>query len=156
MPNTMITYLNDHLAGATFAMALLKRFADTYPEEDLANFADDLSLQISEDRDVLEALVREVGGRTSPARIAVGWLIEKISRCKLRLAHGHFGAFEALETLSLGILGKVALWQALQVATTSHRALRGIDLEHLVSRAQAQHREVERQRIAVAGSALSE
>ena len=46
---------------------------------------------------------------------ALGWIAERVSRIKLK--HDDptgIGAFEAFETISLGILGKRALWEALQ------------------------------------------
>jgi hypothetical protein len=59
-----------------------------------------------------------------------------------------------LETLSLGIAGKQALWSALRVAPQAP-AIAGLDLEELEERAMSQRERVEMERIALARTALS-
>jgi hypothetical protein len=55
-----------------------------------------------------------------------------------------------LEFLSLGITGKLKLWRALEVATTSNPRLRGLDFHQLAARAETQHAQVENWRLQVA------
>jgi hypothetical protein len=72
-----------------------------------------------------------------------------VSRFKLRhSAADGLGTFEALETLALGILGKLALWRAL--AVTVDTRVHGVDFEQLITRAQAQHARLEESRLQVA------
>jgi uracil-DNA glycosylase family 4 len=79
------------------------------------------------------------------------WLGEKVSRLKLRHHAGDgLGLFESLEFLSLGITGKLKLWRALEVATTSNPRLRGLDFHQLAARAETQHAQVEKWRLPVA------
>jgi hypothetical protein len=61
---------------------------------------------------------------------------------------------EALETLALGILGKLALWRALAVVAATDARLRGLDFDSLAARAQAQHARVEERRIEAALTAF--
>ena len=68
--------------------------------------------------------------------------------------HPELGTFEALETLALGILGKLALWRALAVVAATDARLRGIDFDSLAARAQAQHARVEERRIEAALTAF--
>ena len=54
-----------------------------------------------------------------------GWLVEKLSEIKLHLDDAGDGALrrlEALETVSLGIAGKAALWHALAAAASDRPA----------------------------------
>ena len=82
------------------------------------------------------------------ARVALGWGTEKL----LRLKPG--GRFEDLETLSLGVEGKLALWEALQRAYGDDSRLRGVDLDALSARARSQRRRIEQQRLDAADEAL--
>jgi hypothetical protein len=58
---------------------------------------------------------------------AAGWLSEKTTRLKFGHSMANsFGTFQAIEFLSLGILGKVALWRALETLSLSDSRLSGI------------------------------
>jgi hypothetical protein len=54
------------------------------------------------------------------------------------------------ETLALGIMGKVALWQALLAVAPDYPQLVEADLIRLAARAREQHSQVERIRLAAA------
>lgn len=56
--------------------------------------------------------------------------------------------------LALGILGKHALWGTLKIVAEKDDRLRGIDLEQLMVRAQAQHAQIEESRLLVARTAF--
>ena len=97
------------------------------------------------------------GITVSETRKATGWLVEKLSEIKLRLDDAGDGALrrlEALETVSLGIAGKHALWQALAAAAEDAPELGGLDYVHLVQRAETQREAVERLRLQAAREAL--
>jgi hypothetical protein len=84
---------------------------------------------------------------------AIGWLAGTLSRAKLHpQISGPLGRLEALETLAIGIQGKLALWRALRVAVDP--SLTGADYEHLSARALAQSDEVEARRLDVARAVL--
>ena len=130
-------YLNDHLSGATAGVELARRIT---PGE--------LADEIDEDRDVLLEVMQRLSVGRDRARIALGWGTEKV----LRLKPG--GRFVELETLSLGVEGKLALWAALRRAYGDDPRLRGIDLDALSARARAQRDRIEQQRLDAAGEAL--
>jgi hypothetical protein len=77
--------------------------------------------------------------------------MEKATRLKLGSGNDLFSTFEALEFLTLGILGKEALWRALKSAAPSESRLRGYDFNSLAVRAHTQYEKVEQQRLAFAG-----
>ena len=55
-----------------------------------------------------------------------------------------------MELLALGIHGKLSLWKALQVASSSDPRLREYDFQSLSRRAQQQYGEVENKRVGLA------
>jgi hypothetical protein len=156
MSDALGTYLQDHLAGAAVAVQLLETLRDDHPNEPLGRFAGELLVEIEADRAVLRALAERIGAATSPLKDATAWLTEKLARLKLgRSVAGALGTYEALETLALGILGKLALWEALAVVLPTQPRLHGIDLDRLIARAKQQHAHVEAQRLSAARIALS-
>jgi hypothetical protein len=130
-------YLNDHLSGATAGVELARRVA---PGE--------LADEIDEDRGVLLEVMQRLSVGRDRARIALGWGTEKV----LRLKPG--GRFVDLETLSLGVEGKLALWVALHHAYGDDPRLRGVDLDALSARARSQRRRIEQLRLDAADEAL--
>ena len=101
---------------------------------------------IAADRQQLEAFIAQLGIAVSAPRNATDWLVEKLSELKLHLDDAGDGALrrlEALETLSLGIAGKAALWQALAAVADQVPELSALDYPRLSERAAAQHAVVE-------------
>ena len=157
MSHPLATYLHDHHAGSVLAINLLESLRDQHDGEPLGTFARELLVEIEADQAVLDDLAERVGAKSSGFKEAAAWLAERITRLKLgRNAAGPLGTLEALELLSLGILGKVALWRALETIADTDARLDGIDLKSLILRAQAQHLLVEERRLEVAGTALRE
>ncbi len=99
----------------------------------------------------------ELGIHRSRAKNAAAWLAERASRLKpngrLR-GEPSMQRLHELETLSLGIAGKLALWQALRVVPEV-AAFAGIDLPALEERARSQRERVEAERMAFARAALA-
>jgi hypothetical protein len=155
MSERLATYLNDHLAGARFAVELLEQMRDAHRSEPLGPFAQEMLDEIGKDRAVLQDLAERVGGGDNTLREATAWLAQKTSRLKLGLGDGNeLGTFESLETLALGVLGKRALWQALALIADTNPSVRGPDYDHLIARAEAQYEQVEARRMEIAQKAL--
>jgi hypothetical protein len=150
----LATYLEDHLAGAASALELLEMLRDQHSGH-LSGFAAELVTDVEADRQVLEALARQIGGGSSVLKDATGWLGAKLSQVKLgRSTAGTLGTLQALEALALGVLGKLALWHALAELASSDTRLSGVDLQALAGRAKAQHARVEKQRLLLSRTAL--
>jgi hypothetical protein len=111
MNNPLATYLHDHLAGSAFAIDLLETLRDHYAGEALGEQAATLVIEVQRDRETLQRIADQVGKGSANLKEAVAWVAEKASRFKLthedRMG---LGTFQALETLALGIQGKIALW----------------------------------------------
>jgi hypothetical protein len=150
------TYLNDHLAGSVIALELLDHLASTQVE--LSAFFKQLRADIDADQDELKKLMASLDLAESRTRKASAWLAEKMTELKLRFDDpkgGPLRLFESLEALSLGIEGKRSLWMALMAAAEKSPALRTLDYERLMQRAQEQRDRVETQRIEMARKALT-
>ena len=148
------TYLHDHTAGAQHAIELLRALSEAHAGGPLGETADELLQQVTQDLAVLERIATKVGAQDFQVKELAGWIADKFSRLKLAPLGNAFHAFEALEFLSLGILGKRALWKALSAIATEHVELRDIDLERLIVRAEAQYEATEGMRLRMVAEAF--
>jgi hypothetical protein len=152
------TYLNDHLAGSVAAVELLDHVIKLRGIGDRRSFFQDIRSEIAQDQKVLQDLLQQIGGRESRVRQAAAWISEKLGQAKLALddpGDNQLRLFEALETLALGIQGKLLLWRALGSAAAGLPALRTLDLPALERRARAQFEQVDAERLRLARSALA-
>lgn len=152
MSNSLATYLHDHLAGSAFAIDLLESLRDHYAGEPLGELAAALVIEVRRDRETLQTIADEVGKGSSNLKEAAAWVAEKASRFKLthedRMG---LGTFQALETLALGMQGRLALWRALRAAPGDPR-LQSVNFDELILRAQNQYDQVEQSRLALASA----
>jgi hypothetical protein len=109
-------YLNDHLAGSTGGLELVKRAIGEHEGTALATFLAELRDEIAEDRHVLEELMDQLGVGADKAKVAVAWASEKAARLKLNgevRGRSPLTPLVELEALSIGIEGKRLLWLAI-------------------------------------------
>ncbi|HJV09299.1 MAG TPA: hypothetical protein VJ653_06440 [Acidimicrobiales bacterium] len=150
-------YLNDHLAGSAAAVELVERIRDNNEGTPVAAHMAGLLADIEADRDTLGAVMTRLGVvRSTPKQVA-GKVLETLSR--FRLNERVTGSPEVtllmeLETLSLGIEGKLSLWRSLG-QMGARRELAEFDLPTLASRAVSQRAGVETFRLEAAGAALA-
>jgi hypothetical protein len=153
MSDSLATYLHDHLAGSNFAIELLEFLRDQHAGEPLGDSAAVLLAEVEQDRKTLQGIIGRIGSGAPILKEAAAWLGEKLS--ELKLGRGDFGTFEALEALALGILGKLALWQALEVVAQADARLRGVDFNQLSASAEGQHSQAEKLRLQSARAAFA-
>ena len=141
-------YLTDHLAAGTAGVALARRAARSNSGSSTGEFLHRLSSEISADLETLRSVVSQLGFTASPPKEIIAAALEKVGRLKpngqLR-GYSPLSRVLELEALSVGIAGKLALWQSLQGLPLTER-LRGIDLDDLIERARRQREEVEEHR----------
>jgi len=148
-------YLNDHHAASVGAVALARRAAESNRGTRYGEVLAELAAEIEEDRQALRLIMQRLGIRVDPAKAAAAWSAEKLGRLKLNgqlTGYSPLSRLEELEILSLGVEGKLGMWQALR-----HAAGHGIpeaELEPLIKRARSQRRRLERQRLDAAVEAL--
>lgn len=147
------TYLQDHLAGARFALDLLQGLSEQTIDPPVARFASLLLNEIGDDCATLQTLVDRIGGDPSRLKEFAAWTAQKASRMKLDL-NEPIGIFEAIEMLTLGVQGKLALWNALRIVQTSDARLASLDVDRLTTRAVHQFAMLEDLRLQRAVAAL--
>jgi hypothetical protein len=156
MEDAIATYLKDHMAGAQFAISLMQRLAEAYAGEPLGDFAAELLERVESDFEILKVIAGRFEAAANPLKEAAVWVAEKFTQPKLQCnKEDPFGTFETLEFLTLGVLGKLKLWQVLSTLATSRAELQNIDFAELALRAQSQHDDLERWRRDVARKAFT-
>jgi hypothetical protein len=156
MDDPLAVYLHDHLAGSSFAVELLEKLGSEFTGTQSGDLARELLEQVQIDRKTLEQLIAKVGNASPDLYDALGWIAGRVSRIKLKHDDpAGIGAFEAFETISLGILGKHALWQALQVRQNADTRVAGPDYPALMTRAQQQYQKANQYRLELINGALS-
>jgi hypothetical protein len=155
---TLATYLNDHLAGSVAAVEMLGHLAELRRGTEQEGLFLELRTEVEQDQTVLRQMLGALGEKESRTRKAAAWITEKLGRVKLRLddpGDGELQVLEALETLGLGIQGKLALWRSLVAVADLNPQLRVLDFGRLEQRALAQYQRVESERVRAARIALA-
>jgi hypothetical protein len=151
------SYINDHLGGAKAGLAMAQRLEQDLRGEPPAETLGSLSGEIRDDLRALRAIARQMGVTENPIKQAIGSVGEKLHRLGLTaLAPGNsdLRRLRAVESLSLGVEGKLALWTALIAVAPDHPQLDLVDLHRLADRARDQRRRVEEVRHGVAREAF--
>jgi hypothetical protein len=142
-------YLTDHFAGATSGLELVRR---CWRKNEGSRFAAPLSelvREIEADRRTLLAVMRRLDVEPSLLKTSGAWVLEKVARLKPNgppLAYTALDRVVELETLTLGIAGKRALWRTLDDLFSSEDRLAGADFNALAERAEVQLATAERLR----------
>jgi hypothetical protein len=154
----MDVYLNDHLAGAMLGSNLAEQIRSHNRGTPLGELMGSLAPQIEADRQTLIGLMQRIDTSRNPVKQAGAWTTEKASRMKfwgLTSGEPELGTFLAVESLALGVLGKLSLWRALAQVADQHPAIASVDLDELTNRAQNQYDLLERERLAAGRRAFA-
>jgi hypothetical protein len=142
--DALSTYLNDHLAGATAGVELAGRIAP------------DLRPEIDQDRDTLLDIMDRLGAGRDQLKAIAAWGAEQARRARPGwLMYDGLGRLEELELLTLGVTGKLVMWEALRHALADDPRLAGVDLDVLAARARSQLERLDRRRLDAAATTLS-
>ncbi|MEA2293854.1 MAG: hypothetical protein QOE86_1493 [Solirubrobacteraceae bacterium] len=155
--NPLHVYLNDHLAGATAGVELVRTAAENHDGE-LGDFFQELADGIGADYETLTSLINQMGAKASGAKEAFAKIGAEVSESKFSgesVDDPQFGTFLTLETLSIGVEGKQCMWKALKAVEGDYAELASLDIDTLIERAQSQRDRLEGKRLEIAGSALS-
>lgn len=148
-------YLNDHLAGATAGLELVRRARGENADGELGAVLAKLEVEIADDREQLRQVMAAVGVGDDKLKVVAGWTVEKLGRLKLNgrlLGYSPLSRLVELEGLSLGIEGKAELWRML--AELADPRLADFDFAALATRADRQRAELESHRVAAGRVAL--
>lgn len=159
MTELLEVYLSDHQAGSTFGGDLAEKMASGNQGTPFGSFMAGIATEIDEDRTTLANIIEALDIGRHPVKEAASWVTEKLSR--LRFSSGVTGDEELarlmeMETLCMGIMGKLCLWQALGELsrTDPEPALAAFDFDLLAQRAQDQLDRIEPHRRAAATRAF--
>lgn len=134
-------YLNDHLAGATAGLALVRRAHGSNRGSDLGDVLEHLTVEIDRDREELLRVMRLLEVRPSRTKRAGALVAERLGRLKLNgrlTGYSPLSRVLELEGLTLGIQGKRLLWINLRESASVARRLEGVDLADMAERAERQ------------------
>jgi hypothetical protein len=150
-------YLNDHLAGSVMGSRLARRIVRQNEDNDYGANVAGVAREIEEDRATLRRLMERLGIEEQRARMAMAWVAEKAMRLKPNgnlLRYSPLSRVLELETLTMGITGKLELWRSMETVDNGHD-LHGFDFTQLARRAEAQRDLVEDLRVRAAREALN-
>jgi hypothetical protein len=138
-------YLNDHLAGSTVGLELAKRARGSNEGTEYGEVLARVAADIEEDRDALQRLMETLEVKRDHPKVLAGWVAEKLGRLKPNgqiLGYSPLSRLIELETLALGITGKLSLWEALTEVAGEDDRLDSAELARLAERAEQQRNEV--------------
>ena len=150
-------YLNDHLAGSVGARTLIEKAASHNAGTPCGDFLRDLLGEVEDDIAALEALMDRCGITRNRLKLAAGWVAERVTRLGFDehlTGSAPLSRLLELESLTLGVTGKVGLWRALREIAPDDDRLGDTDFDGLIARAQGQLEGLERHRLEAATSAL--
>jgi hypothetical protein len=153
-------YLNDHLAGATVGVGLVRRMAaSAKPGSETAAVVKPLVSEITANRSALVTMMTAVGVKVRGYKVLAAWAGEKAGRLKLNghlLSRSPLSALEETEMLRLGVEGKAAGWRTLQVVAQRDPRLDAGQLDELLARATRQSDTLESLRVSIAEQVLGD
>lgn len=150
-------YLNDHLAGSAAAIELVTEMRSNNEASTLGDLLTWLQGEIESDKASLESLMQHLDAGSSTVKQVGAAAAEKLGRLRFSERVTGSSALSRLlemETLSVGISGKLGLWRALHEVAPSRPELVAAELEHLADRARQQLDELEPHRLVAAREAL--
>ena len=156
---SLLGYLDDHLAVAAAGIQLAERCRDRDPESELGHVLHALLIEIRHDREVLERVIRVLGGSPNTIKRATALGAERMSSLRMSLPMIGLGSresarLEEIEVLSLGIEGKRLMWAALAQLSSTDERLSEFPFPDLKRQARSQRDRLERSRLRLAAEAL--
>jgi len=149
-------YLTDHLAGATAGVNLSHMAAQEHRSDEHGSFFGEIASEIKADYDTLEKLIASLGVEKSATKTAAAEIGSKMMAPKfIGGDDDELNAFITLETLSMGVEGKVCMWKALKTVEGGYPSLEDLDLDELIARGESQRERIEATRLEIAPQALA-
>lgn len=150
-------YLNDHLAGATVGLELVRRMAaSAEPGSESATVRERLVSEIAADRSALITIMTTLQIKVRGYKMFAAWA-EKAGRLKLNghlLTRSPLSDLEETEMLRLGVEGKAAGWRTLRAVAEHDSRLDTGQLDEFLARAARQSDELESLRVRIAAQVL--
>ncbi|MGH3912444.1 MAG: hypothetical protein ACRDTC_03380 [Pseudonocardiaceae bacterium] len=152
-PDLFGIYLNDHLAGATGGVELVRRAAAAHRGSATGTALTRLAAEIVEDRAALLDIMAALGIPVQRLKSYAAWAAEKLGRLKFNghlLRRSPLSGLVELEALRLGVEGKAVAWRTLRELADHDRRLDAGRLDDLLVRAHRQINTLEELRVLTA------
>ncbi len=110
-------YLNDHLAGSTVGVELVRRARGSNEGNEFEQPLAKLCAEFEQDREALVTVMTELGIGRSRLKPVLGWIGEKLGRVKPNgslVSYSPLSRVVELEGLVVGPSGKLRLWRLLE------------------------------------------
>ena len=150
-------YLEDHHSGSVDSFRLMEELAELERGTALESKLRGLHAEVSEEQQGLRALLGRIDASPSALKQAAAWISEKVGEGKLALVgrnHPGLARLQGLESLVLGLQGKMALYRVLADLAAGDPRLDG-DYPALAERTAAQQAMVEGERRAAGREAFA-
>ncbi|MGB9378339.1 MAG: hypothetical protein WCB04_12580 [Mycobacteriales bacterium] len=146
-------YLNDHLAGSTGGLELIRRIASAHRGSSAGATLDRMVVEFRDEREALMQMMAALGVPVRHYKVYGAWVFEKVGRFKLNgslLHRSPLSDLVELEGMRLGVEGKAAGWRTLRTAASRYDVLDATRLDRLIAQARAQSDTLEELRIQAA------
>ena len=151
-------YVNDHLAGAAAGLSMMDDLASRTERTALAAKLHALAAEVREDQQLLRDVLARLAASERRAAQAAAWVTEKMSEGRLALAarsHPALALLEGLESLALGLQGKLAVFRVLAEIGPHDPRLADLPFAARADRTVAQHAMIEAERRAAGREAFA-
>lgn len=154
--DSLSVYLNDHLAGARFALDLIEHCRSKLATGEVAESLRQLQSEIKEDQVTLKEIMSTLGAEESLVKKTGAWLAEKFGHLSVSVGRSEvsFARLQELEALLAGVVGKRALWEVLETISSGDPGLAAVDWRELKRRATEQYQRIDALRIDAACEAF--
>jgi hypothetical protein len=155
--NLLEIYLNDHLGGSAGGVELARRLRDSNVEDsEMGPPLAQICAEIEADQRTLKGIMAALGVPRGRLKPAAAWAGEKLGRLKLNgqlRGYSPLSRLLELETLHLGVTGKLRLWRVLRERFGERVGEH--DLAELEARAQRQSSRLEELHLSAAARAFA-
>lgn len=158
-PDLLGIYLNDHFAGATGGIELVRRAARSQRGSGTGEVLERLTAEIVNDRVALLDMMTALDVPVQRVKPYLAWAAEKVGRLKLNgyvLSRSPLSLLVELEALRLGVEGKAAAWRTLRELADHDRRLDAGRLDDLLARARQQGDTLEELRVHTANAIFNQ
>ncbi|MGN6393703.1 MAG: hypothetical protein ACTHM9_15860 [Gemmatimonadales bacterium] len=152
----LAAYLNDHLTASIAALRLMDALADR-AEPELGGILRSVAREVREDQQLLREVLDRIRAGERRLAQAAALVSEKMSEGRLALAarsHPALATLEGLESIALGLQGKLGLFRVLEEVAPHDPRLAGLPFAARAARTEAQHATIESERRAAAREAF--
>lgn len=158
MDRYLSIYLNDQLALGVLWRELAGRAQRNNRDSEIGTALAEVATGIAEDVETFKMIMRRLGVRRNPAKVALAFGAERLGRLKPngRLTrYSPLSRFVELEILTMGVEGKKVLWTTLRDLAGLAVRLPDVDFDELIRRADQQRRTLEPHRVWAGTAALA-